>query len=68
MTIAECVESWINGNLSTVINDVINRSTPAEVAYYSAEIALALSYNYNDVQSQTFLHLLAARIRPPLKG
>ena len=42
MTIDECVDSWTNGNLSTVVDHVISRNSPAEVAYYAAAVACKL--------------------------
>ncbi len=61
MTIDECDETWINGNLSTVIGHVISRSTHAEVAYYAAAIACQLK-EQGALDSDTFLHLIAARM------
>ena len=61
MTIDQCIESWINGNLSTVIDHVISRPTAAEVAYYAANIARELTGKDNR-EPVTFLTMLSNRI------
>lgn len=60
MTIDECIDSWINGNLSDVIDYVISRTSPAEVAYYAASIASKLTGD--EVLPITFLDMLSSRI------
>ncbi len=59
MTVQECVDSWINGNLSTVIDYIINLPTNAEVAYYATAVGKEL-YGSNDWH--TFLNMLSARM------
>ena len=59
MTIDQCIESWINGNLSTVVDHVISRPTAAEVAYYAGSIASRLK---DRGEPLTFLNMLSSRI------
>jgi len=60
MTVDECVESWINGNLTHVVDYVVGLENPAVVAYYSGSIVWALRDRIDD--SLTFLGLLTDRM------
>lgn len=42
MLINELVESWINGNHSTVIDTIIGKKTKADVAWWAATVAMNL--------------------------
>lgn len=64
MTIDDCIDSWINGNLSTVVDHVISRPTSAEVAYYAAAISSRLK-GLNESEPHTFLNMLSNRIYRP---
>lgn len=62
MTIDECVDSWTNGNRSTVVDHVISRNSPAEVAYYAAAIACKLEIDLSDLDPHAFLNMISTRI------
>lgn len=61
MTIDECVESWINGNLTHVVEYVLGLDSPVQIAYYSAGIVVKLQA-LNEDEPQIFLNLFAARM------
>ena len=59
MTVDECVDSWINGNQTHVVDYVVSQS-PASAAYYSGAIVWALRDRIDD--SLSFLGLVADRM------
>lgn len=59
MTVQECVESYINGNLTDVVDYVVGLDT-ASAAYYSGAIVWALRDRIDD--SLSFLGLIADRM------
>ncbi len=61
MTIKECVDSWINGNRSTVVDYIIGLPTNAQSAYYATAISKEL---YGQDDWHDFLNMIANRILP----
>ncbi len=53
----ELVESWINGNLTFVIDEVLSQPTQARTALLSA-----LIFSQLDGQRPTFLRMLKERL------
>ena len=58
MTIQECVDSWFNGNLSTVIDYIVGLPSNAQSAYYATIISKEL---YGREDWHTFQVMLANR-------
>lgn len=59
MTVDECVESYINGNITEVVDYVVGQS-PASAAYYSGAIVWALRDRIDE--SLSFLGMIADRM------
>ena len=59
MTVKECVESWVNGNRTTVVDYIINLPTKAMSAYYATVISKEL---YGSDDWHDFLNMLSNRM------
>ena len=64
MTIQECLESWNNGNRSTVIDFVVGLPSNAETAFYATVISKEL---YGRDDWHTFLTMLSNRVLDPIR-
>ena len=59
MSVQECIESWFNGNLSTVIDYIVDLPSSAEAAYYATIVSKELCGRED---WHTFHVLLAGRM------
>lgn len=61
MTIDELAESWINGNRLHVVESIVAKGSPEEIAYYAAAIAVKVEqHETGDIH--TLLSLIASKI------